>query len=93
MWLLSSLTEEEVVAKIESRSLQLRNKRQLEKEDAEDVCEATRTRGEVLSAASFVRAPSQEAPEACAEEPAKALPPCKFVKTGVVLSMAALLND
>jgi hypothetical protein len=43
-----------VVAKIKSRSLQLRNKRQLEKEDAEDVCEAIRTRGEVLSATSFV---------------------------------------
>jgi hypothetical protein len=87
------MTEEEVVSKIKCRFLQLRNKRQLEKGDAEDVCEATRTRGKLLSAASLVGAPSQEAPEACAEEPAKALPPCKFVKTGVVLSMAALLND
>jgi hypothetical protein len=60
MWLLSSMTEEEVVAKIKPRSLQIRNKRQLEKEDAEDVCEATRTRGELLSAASLVGAPSQE---------------------------------
>jgi hypothetical protein len=93
MWLLSSLTEEEVVAKIKSRSLQLRDKCQLEKEDAEDVCEATRTGGEVLSAASFVGAPSQEPPEAGVEEPAKTLPPCRFVKTGVVLSLAALLND
>jgi hypothetical protein len=76
MWLLSSMAEEEVVAKIKSRSLQLRNKRQLEKEDAEDVCKATRTRGEVLSVASFVGALSQEPPEAGAEESAKAPPPC-----------------
>jgi hypothetical protein len=35
------MTEEQVVANIKSRSPQLRKKRQLEKEDAEDVCEAT----------------------------------------------------